>query len=74
MISNSKEEGVLVKLSITEGKKNQVRRMFEATGNKVINLKRVRIGDLVIDKIPNGKYKQMTQKEMYSALWLRQKN
>lgn len=43
-------------MTIHEGKKRQIRRMFEAVGLKVANLKRVRINKLNIGSIPLGKY------------------
>ena len=36
------------KIILTQGKKRQIRRMFEALGYKVSDLKRVRIGDIVL--------------------------
>jgi pseudouridine synthase len=48
-------------ITVSEGKKREVRRMFEAVGNKVLRLKRVCIGKLDLRKlnIPVGKYKEV---------------
>jgi pseudouridine synthase len=45
-------------ITLTEGKKREVRRMFEAVGNRVVKLERVSIGRLNIDdlKIKKGTY------------------
>ncbi len=43
-------------ITIHEGKKRQVRRMFDAVGLTVKNLKRVRINKLQLPKIPAGEY------------------
>lgn len=45
-------------LSITEGKYHQVKRMFRAIGNEVIYLKRIKEGNLTLDKnLKPGEYK-----------------
>ncbi len=70
LISNEKNK-VLVKLTITEGKKNQIRRMFAAHDRKVINLKRIKIGHLKLDGIETGRYKKLRHDEIYHALELK---
>ncbi len=59
---------VMVKITITEGKKNQIRRMFESYERKVINLKRVQIGNHVLEGIEIGQYKKLSQQEMLNGL------
>src|SRR5699024_5642289 len=44
---------------ITEGKKRQIRRMCEQVGLKVVGLKRVRIGNIVLGDLPQGKWRYM---------------
>jgi len=46
----------IVHITITEGKNRQVRRMCEAVGNKVLNLKRIAIGNLELGNLKNGAY------------------
>ena len=48
-------------ITLSEGKKREVRRVFEAVGNKVLRLKRVCIGKIDLRKlnIPVGKYKEV---------------
>jgi len=41
-------------ITIHEGKKRQVRRMFEALGHSVIDLKRVRMSNLKLDNLKEG--------------------
>ena len=48
---------------LTEGKKRQIRRMTEALYHKVIDLRRIRIMNIKIDKIPLGGYREITGKE-----------
>ena len=54
------------KLILSEGKKRQIRRMFEAIGHKVFYLKRVRSGNLSLGNLPIGKYRYLKQKEVAS--------
>src|SRR3989338_1362252 len=48
-IPSSGKTTSLVRITITEGKKRQVRQMFEAVSHLVISLKRIRIGGLKLD-------------------------
>lgn len=48
---------------IVEGRKRQIRRMCEKYHYEVLKLKRVRIGQILLDKIPEGKFIEIdTQK------------
>ena len=52
-------------ITITEGKKHQVKRMLRYAGSKVVYLKRVMIGDVALDpELPLGKYREMTEEEI----------
>ena len=52
-------------VTITEGKKHQVRRMLGHVGCKIIYLKRVKIGDLVLDDaLKPGEYRPLTKTEI----------
>lgn len=52
-------------LTIYEGKYHQVKRMFIAVQNKICYLKRISIGNLMLDKtLSLGKYKFLTQKDL----------
>lgn len=53
----------LVEVRIHEGRKHQVKRMFEAIGRKVLNLKRVRMGPLELGRLKPGEYKILSEKE-----------
>ncbi len=53
------------KLTISEGKYHQVKRMFAAVGNKVIGLHREKIGNLQLDSRLNpGEYRSLTPEEI----------
>lgn len=54
-----------VLLSITEGKFHQVKKMFLAVGKKVIYLKRVSMGSLILDEtLKPGEYRSLTPEEL----------
>lgn len=56
----------LMKITIKEGRKRQVRRMFDAVGHPVIQLKRVSIGKLVLGNLPYGKWRHLRPEEINS--------
>ena len=61
-----------IELTICEGKFHQVKRMFEAVGKEVIYLKRISMGNLVLDKkLSIGEYRHLTEEEI---LMLKNKN
>lgn len=54
-----------IELTITEGKFHQVKRMFEAVGKKVVYLKRLSMGPLVLDKqLEIGDFRELTEDEL----------
>ncbi|MBF1996551.1 16S rRNA pseudouridine(516) synthase RsuA [Serratia symbiotica] len=57
-----------VRLTISEGRYHQVKRMFAAIGNRVIALHRERIGTIVMDKdLASGAYRPLTAEEIASV-------
>lgn len=57
-------------LTISEGRKHQVKRMLKAVGCYVIYLKRISIGDLVLDRLlEKGQYRTLTTDEIRSVLY-----
>lgn len=54
-----------IELTIYEGKFHQVKRMFESVGKKVIYLKRIAMGNLVLDEaLELGEYRELTNEEV----------
>jgi 23S rRNA pseudouridine2604 synthase len=51
---------------LTEGRKRQIRRMCEAVGLKVIGLKRVRIGRVVLGDLPPGQWRYLRADESFA--------
>jgi len=53
-----------VRLTVTEGRYHQVRRMFAATGNHVEMLQRVSIGALALGELPPGEWRVLDADEI----------
>lgn len=64
--ADPKQQASLVRVVIKEGKYHQVKRMFAATGGRVVELKRVRLGSLQLDEtaLPQGQYRALTPAEL----------
>lgn len=51
-------------ITIHEGRKRQVRRMFERLGHPVLALKRVRLGGLALGDLKEGEMRRLTAKDL----------
>ncbi len=47
-----------------EGRNQQIRRMFDQIGHSVLKLRRVRIGDLIDERLPIGKWRLLSAAEV----------
>lgn len=54
----------LFSLVLKEGRKHQIRRMADALQLTVVSLKRVRVGNILLDKIKPGKYRVLRPEEV----------
>lgn len=52
------------RIVISEGKKRQIKRMFEAVGHPVNKLARIRIGGLKLGKLPAGEWRKLHPAEI----------
>lgn len=52
-----------LQITITEGKKRQVRLMLAALGHPVLQLQRVRIGNVKLGNLADGCYRELTKEE-----------
>ena len=50
---------------LREGKKRQIRRMCEAVGLRVLGLKRVRIGAVLLGPLPPGQWRYLREDERF---------
>ena len=58
------------KIILTQGLNRQIRRMCETLGYNVIKLNRVRIMNVTLDKLPIGKWRNLTVKELKKINYL----
>jgi 23S rRNA pseudouridine2604 synthase len=54
-----------LKFVLHEGKKRQIRRMCELVGLKVVGLKRIRIGKVVLGSLPPGQWRYLSEREFF---------
>ena len=50
---------------LSEGRKRQIRRMCEMVGLRVLGLKRVRIGRMMLGELPVGQWRLLTPQERF---------
>lgn len=55
-------------ITLTEGKKRQIRRMLESLGYRVRELKRLRIMNLKLGNLEEGRYRELTPQEQSDFL------
>ncbi len=58
------ENNSWLEMTVYEGKKRQIRRMFEKTGHQVLKLRRIRINSLELDKLEPGTFRYLTHEEI----------
>lgn len=57
-------DGTFIELQIFEGKKRQIRRMCKAVGLKLLDLQRIKFGNLTMGDLKIGEYRELTNKEI----------
>lgn len=67
-IMKEKSKTTIVEIIIHEGRNHQVKNMCEAIGHKVLKLQRYAIGNLTIEHIKEGSYKEYDLKEIKKQL------
>ena len=55
-----------LRIVLREGRKRQIRRMCEAVGLRVVGLKRVRIGSVVLGALPAGQWRYLRADESFA--------
>ncbi|MEW6608725.1 MAG: pseudouridine synthase [bacterium] len=56
VVEKKLKENTILKITIREGKKRQIRRMGEMINHSVLNLKRIQFGPFKLDKLKKGDY------------------
>ncbi len=70
-VKEEKERSMVLKLVIREGRKRQIRQMIEAVGSRVMNLKRLQFGPLLLKNLPLGHWRPLTPSEIKSLKSIR---
>ncbi|MCF7793522.1 MAG: rRNA pseudouridine synthase [Candidatus Cloacimonetes bacterium] len=65
-IKSRNSQKTILKITISEGKKRQIRKMIKTIGSEVIDLRRLQIGDLRLSKLPIGMWRHLNKKEIYT--------
>jgi pseudouridine synthase len=58
------DEWTAVAITITEGKKRQVRLMFTMVGYEIVSLTRIQYGPIALGNLQKGKYRILTRQEV----------
>ncbi|MBB5346921.1 pseudouridine synthase [Desulfoprunum benzoelyticum] len=58
------KHATLVQITIHEGRKRQVRKMFEAVAHPVLHLKRIAYGCLRLHRLPSGKFRLLNSGDL----------
>ena len=67
ILKRSKDTSIL-EIKIHEGKKHQIRKMCDVVGYPVISLKRVALGCLKLDNLPEGEWRYLTKEEVENVM------
>lgn len=68
ILSSTDDRKTWVRLTLTEGRKRQIRRVMDQLGYPVIYLKRVSIGQLRLGKLPKNDYQILTEEDVRKSL------
>lgn len=63
-ILDSPKDSTMVRITITEGRKRQVRRMFSEVSHPVIELHRDTVGPIVLGALPEGQWRLLSDAEI----------
>ena len=64
LIGESDESGTVLKMTLTEGRNRQIRKMCEQAGLTVKRLSRISVGSLKLDGLPVGKWRYLESDEV----------
>ena len=67
-VLEQKGDFIKFRIVIHQGWKRQIRRMCDKIGLKVLDLRRVRIGDLQLKNLKEGEWRKLNEKEMENLL------
>lgn len=62
--SDKAHDRTLLRMTLTEGKKREIRRIFEAIGHPVLELRRVAFGPLSVEGLDEGRSRPLSHREV----------
>ena len=63
-----------MKVVLVEGKNREIRRVFSDAGAAIRSLQRVRIGNVKLENLEEGKFRELSEKEVKELLSLCKNN
>ena len=57
-----------IEITLGEGRKRQIKRMFSKLGYKVLDLRRLKEGSLALGELPEGKWRILKKEEIYKLM------
>ncbi|AEJ39742.1 pseudouridine synthase [Sulfobacillus acidophilus TPY] len=72
-ILRKEPDRTLIRLTLREGKKREVRRIFETIGHPVLELKRIQFGNILLEGLTEGSIRPLTHHEIKELKQLVQK-
>ncbi len=73
-VNNVKNNTTTLKITIFEGRKRQIRYMLKSVGSEVLELKRLQIGNVKLNKLPVGMWRMLKPSEVTSLLVISKTN
>ncbi len=67
-VNNVKNNTTTLKITLFEGRKRQIRYMLKSVGSEVLELKRLQIGNVKLNKLPVGMWRMLRPSEVTSLL------
>jgi len=73
-VNSVKNNTTTLKITIFEGRKRQIRYMLKSVGSEVLELKRLQIGNVKLNKLPLGMWRMLKPSEITSLLYTSKTN
>lgn len=68
IVKKTKDRKTWIRLTLSEGRKRQIRRVMDSLGFPVLYLRRLGIGQFSLGKLEKGEFKYLSDEEIQSAL------
>jgi 23S rRNA pseudouridine2605 synthase len=65
-VSKELSDKTALKIVVSEGRKRHLRRLLRAAGHPVVDLRRIRIGSMLLGDLKEGSYRVIDKKTAYA--------